>query len=340
MKRYLLVHWIVGIMVSTLWGISTAQTEGIGMVTGSPGGTYIRFGYDIATIAQTVGLDILVKESEGSIANIRRLVSRENAAWAIVQSDVLGFLKRSDDPEVRYIAERLRLVFPFYNEEVHLFARKTIQRFEDLQGKRVVVGTRGSGNWLTATNLLRMIDIRPAERIELPPPEAVSGVLTGEADAMFYVAGKPVKLFTNIRELQEDPRYAPLVKEVHFVPLNHPKMLQEYLPSALSVEDYSWLEATIPTVAVKAVLISFDFSSKDTPYYQRRCAQLSQLSRAVRENFATLQQTGHPKWKEVDLDLEIGIWKRDTCSQAVARQQPRDEIVDALVEILKKGATR
>jgi TRAP transporter TAXI family solute receptor len=198
MKRHRLFLCAIWLWWTGVLLVPQLAAQGLGMVTGSKAGTYFQFGQDLARLARTRGLDLMVKESEGSIANILRLVSAENAMLAIVQSDVLGFLRRSEDPEVRHIAERLRLVFPFYNEEVHLFARKQIRRFEDLEGKRVVVGTQGSGNWLTSSNLLLTVKVRPAERIELPPPEAVHAVLRGEADAMFYVAGKPVKLFTAV----------------------------------------------------------------------------------------------------------------------------------------------
>jgi uncharacterized protein len=338
MTRYLLFGSAIVVWVSSLLYVPQAKAESIGMVTGSTTGTYFQFGQDIAKVAPTGGLEILVKESEGSIDNIRRLISRENVAWGIVQSDVLGFLKRSEDPEVRRIAERLRLVFPFYNEEVHLLARKEIQRFEDLDGKRVVVGTQGSGNWLTSTNLLRMNNIKPAERIELPPPEGASAVLGGEADAMVYVAGKPVKLFTSFRELQKNPQYAPLVKAVHFVPLQHESMLQEYVATTIAPDDYEWLSEATPTVAVKAVLISFDFSSRINSYYQKRCEQLAKLGRVVRESFTELQRDGHPKWKEVDLDQELELWKRDACSQ-LAKPEPvkekEEDLVKSLTKILK-----
>jgi uncharacterized protein len=338
MTRYLLFSSAIVVWVSSLLYVPQAKADSIGMVTGSTTGTYFQFGQDIAKVAPTAGLEILVKESEGSTDNIRRLVSRENAALSIVQSDVLGFLRRSEDPQVRRISERLRLVFPFYNEEVHLLARKEIQRFEDLDGKRVVVGTQGSGNWLTSTNLLRMINLKPAERIELPPPEGASAVLGGEADAMVYVAGKPVKLFTTFRELQNNPQYAPLVKAVHFVPLKHERMLQEYVATTIAPDDYEWLSEAIPTVAVKAVLISFDFSSRSNPYYQKRCDQLAKLGRVVRENLAELQRAGHPKWKEVELDQGLELWKRDACSQ-LAKPEPakekEEDLVTALTEILK-----
>lgn len=199
------------------------MAEGVGMVTGSETGTYIKFGQEIAEKARLVGLNIEVKKSEGSIDNIERLVSKENAAFAIVQSDVLGFLSRSDDPVARRIAGNLRLIFPFYNEEVHLFANKNIQRFEDLQGKRVVLGTKGSGNWLTAKNLLDISGVEPGERLYLPPVDAVEAVLVGEADAMFYVVGKPGTQFTNLNAVKAE--YPHLIEGVHFVPLDDPNML-------------------------------------------------------------------------------------------------------------------
>jgi len=36
------------------------------------------------------------------------------------------------------------VIFPFYNEEVHLFANQSIQSFSDLQGKRVSVANQAA----------------------------------------------------------------------------------------------------------------------------------------------------------------------------------------------------
>jgi len=309
-----------------------AQEEGIGMVTGSQTGTYFRFGQEIADKANAAGLKILVKDSEGSIDNIKRLNSKENAAFAIVQSDVLGFLKRN--PEMPPVAQRLRLIFPFYKEEVHLFANKTIQRFEDLRGKRVVLGTEGSGNWLTAVNLMSIMGIEPGEKLYLSPPDAVKAVLTGNADAMFYVAGKPVQVFKNLDDVQAE--FPQLIETVHFVPLSHPNMLQEYVASEIRADDYAWFGQTIPTIAVKAALISFDFSSKRTDYYALRCEQLGQLGRVIRDNLGTLQQTGHPKWREVNLEETLGIWKFDACSRQQVSKPTSSGIKNDLDKLLNQ----
>jgi len=67
---------------------------------------------------------------------------------------------------------------------------------------------------------------------------------------------------------------------------------------------------------VKAVLMSFDFSGKRSPYFTQRCQQLAKLGQAIRANIGTLQQTGHPKWKEVNLDEKVGAWPLDSCSRS------------------------
>jgi TRAP transporter TAXI family solute receptor len=313
--------------------------NGIGLVTGSKTGTYIRFGQEISEIAKPYGLNIIVKESEGSIDNIKRIRSSENAAIGIVQSDVLGYLK--DRTDFAAFADRLRLLFPFYNEEVHLFARKEIEDIKDLQDKTVVIGARGSGNWLTTKNLLRLMNIKPGKSIILKPPEAVVAVLNGEADAMVYVAGKPVKLFSKLERDKIDAKFLNLVDKVHFVPLNHPDILRgEYVTSAISSNDYAWFDGDIQTIAVKAVLVSYDFSSKANSYYELRCEQLALLGQAIRENIDKLKQNGHPKWKEVNLDQKVGIWPLDKCSRYLAGHQDikdsKENILNELLDYLKQ----
>jgi TRAP transporter TAXI family solute receptor len=318
------------------------SADGIGMVTGPKTGTAIQLAMEMAQIAQRAGVELVVKASEGSLDNIRRLVSAENAGLGFVQADVLDVLTRSADPQVRRTVERLRLVFPLHDEEVHLLARTAIRRLEELQGRRVVVGTRGSGTWLTAQHLLRLLQVQPAERLEMPPPEGVRAVLRGDADAVFEVGGKPVRLFTNILELQRDPRYAALVAGVHFVPVDQPAVRRHYAAASLGPEDYPWVRQRMPTVAVKALLISADFSNRRNPHSRRRCQQLARLATALREHLAELQRTGHPKWREVDLDGDLSLWKPDLCVHPASPSVPRpsrreDDLFRGVTDLLKRG---
>lgn len=303
----------------------------VGMVTGSRSGTYIKIGEDIAESAMSYGVDIKVKDSKGSLDNIKRMISAENAAFGIVQSDVLGHLKRSDNAVLRRTADKLRMVFPLYNEEVHVFASKNIQSLKDLNGKTVSVGSAGGGSWLTATNIFDILNIKPARILNLDNTSAAAGVLEGNVDAMFYVAGKPVSFFEKIGQLKEDPNFAGLFDNVHFVPINSPLVLREYAKSNISYRDYSWVDGTTDAVAVKAIMVSYDFSSKRDAYYELRCQQLGKIGAAVRKNLSKLSTDGRtPKWKEVTLSSEIGSWPSDRCSQS-------DSVSDAIERILTKN---
>ena len=308
--------------ISSLSVSAQDNKDGMGVVTGSVTGTYIKFGQDMAKMAEREGLNLLIKESEGSLSNIERMDSRENAGVGIVQSDVLGFLSRSSNPKMQRTASRLRLIFPFYNEEVHLYANKDINSITDLEGKRVIVGSSGSGNWLTATNLLNLMGVNPAERLQLNPVDGAKEILLGNADAMFYVAGKPVKLFKNLEKVFANEEFKELAENVHMVPLTDAKMLEEYVAADLTTEDYNWLETDVPTIAVKAMLIGFDFSSNRNSYYTKRCGEFQKLGKAIRDNIDELKTDGHPKWNQVDLDQEVGLWERDTCSALQPEPEP------------------
>jgi uncharacterized protein len=296
----------------------------MGIVTGPTTGTYFITGRDISDIAKKAGIGLEVKPSEGSIDNIKRINSNENAALGIVQSDVLGFLSRSKNPESVRMAGNLRMIYPFYTEEVHVLARKNIKSFKDLTGKKVAIGEDGSGNMLTAVNLFSMMQVTPKDVRKVSPTMGVVAVLKGELDAAIFVGGKPVRLFKNLEDLRlpENQQYNAMLEKVHFLPLNEPKMLEEYRPAEITPADYTFVKESVPTIAVQAVMISFNFSENGN---KARCEQLGTLAKAIREALPKLKETGHPKWREVNLDAKVAGWKKDACAwpeAAAAEQAP------------------
>ena len=88
------------------------------------------------------------------------------------------------------------------------------------------------------------------------------------------------------------------------------------------------LSADLPGLAVKAYLVTYDYALGST------VGQLRKFARALCSNFATLQTSGHPKWREVELAWpELGRgWlyyapmanelKRCAAGQAVAATAP------------------
>ncbi len=114
----------------------------------------------------------------------------------IVQSDVLAFISSKQSSKLRNIARKIRLLHPLYNEEVHILASNDVDTFDDLATRKVAVGKKGSGTFLTATTLLKIAGMK-VEPVYISGKEALRALKRGEVDAMFYVAGFPVKLFKN-----------------------------------------------------------------------------------------------------------------------------------------------
>src|SRR5262249_1933131 len=119
-----------------------------------------------------------------------------------------------------------------------------------------------------------------------------------KVDAMFYVAGKPVSLFTEDRRTGE---------RLALVNIREPAVLQRYNAAKITPEDYPWLARSIDTVKVGAVLMSFDFRYEN-------CLNIGMVANRLKVNLEELQEkTGHPKWRQVDLNTKVPGWERYEC---------------------------
>ena len=271
----------------------------LGIVTGSDKGTYYQFGLDLQKLVrQQADIDLSVVTSKGSIENVYAVYQRPGVQLGIVQSDVLAFISRLEsDPTLTRIAKKTRMVFPLYNEEVHVLGRRGIGDFEELTGKRVAIGREGSGTYLTARVLLQLSEVKPATTLLIDTDEALAELKAGRIDAMFYVAGYPVKL------MQEGVSEA---DELALVPITSKSVLELYPAAEIPASTYGWQPARVPTVAAKAVIVSFDYRFRD-------CDNVGRFAEVMARRLDWLVQNGHPKWKTVDLNYKLKGWEQYGC---------------------------
>jgi TRAP transporter TAXI family solute receptor len=317
-------------LVLALAGAVTAQAADLGLITGSDKGTYYQFGLDLQRLVRGKGINLSVHPSRGSVENVYAVYQRPAVQMGIVQSDVLGFVSRlQSDPVLTRIAKKTRMVFPLYNEEVHILGRGDIAELDDLTGRRVAIGREGSGTYLTARLLFKLADVTPAEAVLIDTTEALAALKAGRIDAMFYVAGYPVKLF------REDVTAKDGLK---LVPIVHKSVTEFYPPSTIPPKTYDWQTEPVNTVAVKAVLVSFDFRKRD-------CDTVGQFAQTVAENMDWLTKNGHPKWKAVDLNYQLKGWEQYDCVRrvlgkaapaqaAASRANSQNPVFDAIKEVL------
>ncbi len=323
MNKRLLGFIVVIFLVIVMASVGLSQPMGI--ITGGKKGTYYQFGLNLAQLVKPSGINLSVSNSNGSVENIYAVYRRPRTQLGIVQSDVLAFVaKVQTDPLLKRIAKKIKMVFPLYNEEIHLLGRREITDFDDLTDRRVAIGKEGSGTFLTASLLFEVADVTPRETVAIGTDDALAQLKAGKIDAMFYVAGLPVKLFRENVKAED---------ELALIPIINKSILEFYPRTKIPANTYTWQNETVNTVAVKAVLVSFNFR-------RNNCEYVGRLARNLNDNLDWLRENGHPKWKFVDLNYPLKGWEQYDCvkkhlktSKTASRE--KSQLINPVLEAIK-----
>jgi len=312
--------------------VSAALGADMGVVTGGEKGTYYQFGLNLQALGKLNGINLSVYPSKGSVENIYAVYQRPGVQVGIVQSDVLAFVARvQTDSTLQRIAKKIKMVFPLYNEEIHVLAQKGVASFDDLANKRVAIGREGSGTYLTARLLFKVSEVAPRQMVPIDTDEALAELKARRIDAMFYVAGYPVRLLTEGVTAADD---------LALVPITNKDIAEFYPRAVIPASTYAWQPQPVETVAVKAVLVSFDYRRAD-------CEHVGRLAQMLSTNREWLTKNGHPKWKAVNLEFPLKGWEQYDCvrkylpkptARAAAPQKPSEinPIMDAIREMLRE----
>jgi TRAP-type uncharacterized transport system substrate-binding protein len=108
------------------------------IMTGGPKGTYIQIGRDLANLTGQCGMKLNVSESAGSLENLVAVKTKLYTQFGIVQSDVLEYVRTysANDQALKRSLFGMRIMFPLYNEEVHVLARTDIKNRRTLPAAR------------------------------------------------------------------------------------------------------------------------------------------------------------------------------------------------------------
>jgi len=285
---------------------ASAQEFEKNIMTGGPSGTYIQIGKDIAALGRKCSQTLNVQESAGSLANLIALRDRRNTQFGIVQSDLLEYLTTfaAGDTALQSIVNNVVIAAPLYNEEVQIVAKSEIATLADLAGKRVSVGVEDSGTFLTATLVLGLTGTKIGQEVNLNATASLDALKSDQIDAFFYVAGAPTALLTESGLSAED---------YHILPLTEPELRAKYTETSLPAGTYPFQTDAVDLVAVKAVLMTYDYNPAGNAYLQASCAAVSEFTHQVFTNLDELKANGHPKWNNVDLTAIPAGWEIGQC---------------------------
>ena len=304
---------------TTLWGLafalfmvgsvtapelSSAQTnedirkrvnEGtVRVMGGSVTGTYSKMIWEMAVNYNDDRLRVVPMLGHGSVKATEDLLYLSGVDAALVQSDVLDFMKSRN--VYRNIESNIRLITAFFNEEVHVVARNGIETIQDLEGKKVSFGPASSGTFMTGSIVFDALEIT-VEAMALSHIEGLERLRAGEIDAMVRVSGAPVSFLEGI-EWSDN---------LHL--LDIPPIEGSYVTSTVTSEDYPGLIPqgdTVDTVAVVAVLAAYNWE-EGHPRREKVQRFVDTFTQRVSE-----MQTDkyHPKWQQVDLNKDLPGWIR------------------------------
>jgi hypothetical protein len=281
-----------------------ARTE-YKIVTASERGTYIQIGRDLAKlVAAPADMNLEVLPSKGSAENIQRLRFEQGVKFALVQSDVYqAFMDQAavGNKAAGRMIRPLRVILPLYNEEIYFVTRaeSPLNYIHEIKDKKINVGPVGSGTALSATTIYRLM-------FGVPLPENNASYLSNEEalikltsdkslDVVIIVAGQPAKLFTEMKpEAREFIKMLRLDEKAQ----ETTRATRTYFPATIRKSSYpSWLAEDVPTLTVKAFLVTYDYNLQMTQ------SSLVRFAEALCLNYENLQGHGHPKWMEVKMEL-------------------------------------
>lgn len=168
------------------------------IATGSRTAVYYTVGNALASVINRhlPGATASVLVTAASAENVR-LVSEHAAEIGFTQADILAVKDRPPPP--------LSALARVYDDLLHLVVRAgdPIQHLQDLRGKRVAVGAKGSGTAVTVERLLAVAQMgspSQIERADLGLDDSIRALSRGDIDAFFFSGGLPVK---GIKELSD-----------------------------------------------------------------------------------------------------------------------------------------
>ena len=240
---------------------SSASSSGakLRFVTGGESGTYYAFGS-----TNNAGVNVVGLVGNGSQANVMELQDG-NAELAFCQSDVMAYAYNGTNLfEETGKVDCFSTVAALYMEQVQIVTTDaSIKTVADLAGKRVSIGSSGSGVYFNAIDVLGAYDLTEDDISPVYQnfDDSVESLQDGKIDAAFIVAGAPT---TSIVQLATS-------NDVYLVSLD-----QEHIDKLIEVSPY-YSAYTIgadvygtaedcTTVAISAVLIGRADLDPDVAY--------------------------------------------------------------------------
>lgn len=242
-------------------------------------------------------LRCMVESTGGSISNLEGLRAKE-LDFGLVQSDWLyhaynGTEVFKDQGE----NTNLRVLFALHSEPFTILTRSDsdIKSFSDLKGKRVNMGTTGSGMKATIDELMRIkgwgensLKITP----DLKTQDQAQALCTGKTDAIIYALGHPNAAVQQITSMCDTRVVGFSGPEVDKFIKKYPFYAYTTIPGGMYLHN----KDAVKTFGVKAVVVANSELENEVAY---------EVTKSVFDNLDNFR-TLHPVFATLNADNMVG----------------------------------
>ena len=167
------------------------------VVTGTPSGIFSTFGADLSAVLNDGDeLRIMGVTSAGAFQNVRDVRFLKGIDLGFTITNILGQYRRTG--EIGDLSDKIVYISRISNDEIHVVTRSNITSFEQLRGLKVNFSTKGSGNQLSAQDIVRALNV-DVEEVNLGPPDAFEKLKNGEIAATIFTVGRPAHLIASLK---------------------------------------------------------------------------------------------------------------------------------------------
>ncbi len=172
---------LAGFAIAYLF-VDPAPPRQITIAAGPSSGAYYDIGTQYSRVLSRDGVTLTVRETSGSVENLKLLNDPESGVDVIFMQGGIGADRPSDN---------LVSLGSIYYEPLWVFHRAdlVVKHLGDLRGRRIAVGVDGSGTKVLARQLLALnsVDDGNSRLLSIDETDAVRMLLDGEIDAAFFV---------------------------------------------------------------------------------------------------------------------------------------------------------
>lgn len=278
----------------------------VGIMAGTPGSTDMALASDL-NLAFSGGYDlrIIPMVGQGSVRDVEDLMYLRGVDMAVVQQDVLDFMKQNSI--YSGIDQSVRLIAPVSIDQFHVLARQDVTTIYALAGQKVNFGPNDTGTFMTSSVVFEALGV-DVEVMTYPHQIALEKLRNGEIAAMMRASAKPVPLITEVRA--DEP--------LSLLAVPTEPLAGTYSATTLTSQDYPGLvdpNQPVPTVAVANTLIGYNW-----PREHPRGQALALFTKRFFGQYNTLLEDGyHETWQEIDVTSEVPGLERHWSAEEALR---------------------